>query len=110
MVSSCRSVRVGQRPAIRRFGRPEPYAPVATSSAEGFRTAREAIVRAMNRNIDVGGVQVHYEDRAVRTGRYATALAPYVWPVSGIGDLKVAPFHLPADEAVCADAIDWWRA
>ena len=106
-------------------------------------------MRAMNRNIDVGAVQAHYEGRAVRAGQYATGWAPYVWPVSGIDALKVAPFHLLAsegrvlfdqdhvwhmtladrlaesqgvvtrtqwrvmdlaDEAVCADAIDWWRA
>ena len=34
----------------------------------------------------------------MRAGRYATAWAPYVWPVSGIDDLKVAPFHLLASE------------
>ncbi|WP_312599524.1 hypothetical protein [Brevundimonas sp.] len=74
------------------------YAPVATSSSEGFRTAREALARAMNRSVDVGAVQARYEDRAMRAGRYATAWAPYVWPVSGIDDLKVAPFHLLASE------------
>lgn len=74
------------------------YAPVATSSAEGFRTAREALARAVSRNVDVGAIQARYEDRAMRAGRYATAWAPYVWPVSGIDDLKVAPFHLLASE------------
>lgn len=74
------------------------YAPVATSSIEGFRIARESLARAMNRNVDVGAVQARYEDRAMRAGRYATAWAPYVWPVSGIDDLKVAPFHLLASE------------
>src|SRR3989344_2270722 len=74
------------------------YAPVATSSAEGFRTAREALARAMSRNVDVGAIEARYEDRAMRAGRYATAWAPYVWPVSSIDDLKVAPFHLLASE------------
>ena len=31
-------------------------------------------------------------------GAYAKAWTPYVWPVSGVGDLKVAPFHLLASE------------
>ncbi len=29
---------------------------------------------------------------------YSKAWAPYVWPVSGVGDLKVAPFHFLASE------------
>ncbi|SFS91258.1 polynucleotide kinase-phosphatase [Brevundimonas viscosa] len=74
------------------------YAPVATSSAEGFRTAREALARAMGRNLDVSALNARFEDRAKRADRYATAWAPYVWPVSGIDDLKVAPFHLLASE------------
>jgi protein phosphatase len=72
--------------------------PVATSSAEGFRTAREALARATARNVDVGTLGARFEDRAQRAERYATAWAPYVWPVSGVGDLKVAPFHLLAGE------------
>lgn len=74
------------------------YAPVATSSAEGFRAAREALSRATSRNVDVGAIAARYADRAMRAERYATAWAPYVWPVSGIDDLKVAPFHLLASE------------
>lgn len=74
------------------------YAPVATSSAEGFRTAREALARAMGRNVEVGAIDARFEDRAMRAERYATVWAPYVWPVSVINDLKVAPFHLLASE------------
>ena len=29
---------------------------------------------------------------------YGKAWAPYVWPVSGVDDLRVAPFHLLASE------------
>lgn len=74
------------------------YAPVATSSAEGFRATREALARASARNVDVGAIRARFEDRATRAEHYATAWAPYVWPVSGIDDLKVAPFHLLASE------------
>ena len=67
------------------------YAPVATSSAEGFRAARDALARAGARNVDVGMIAARFEDRASRADRYATAWAPYVWPVSDIDDLKSRP-------------------
>ncbi|MER8770862.1 polynucleotide kinase-phosphatase [Mesorhizobium sp. M0092] len=74
------------------------YAPVATSSAAGFKVSREALARAMARGVDAAGLNARLEDRAARAAKYATAWAPYVWPVSGVDDLKVAPFHLLASE------------
>ncbi|ARP64057.1 polynucleotide kinase-phosphatase [Mesorhizobium sp. WSM1497] len=74
------------------------YAPVATSAAAGLQASREALARAMARGIDAASLDARLEDRAARAARYATAWAPYVWPVSGIEDLKVAPFHLLASE------------
>lgn len=74
------------------------YAPVATSSAAGFQVSREALARAMARGVDATALDARLEDRASRAAKYATAWAPYVWPVSGIDDLKVAPFHLLASE------------
>ncbi|MES0126298.1 hypothetical protein NKL05_29960 [Mesorhizobium sp. C420B] len=74
------------------------YAPVATSSAAGFKVSREALARAMARGVDAAGLNARLEDRAARAAKYATAWAPYVWPVSCVDDLKVAPFHLLASE------------
>ncbi|CAN7561531.1 polynucleotide kinase-phosphatase [Mesorhizobium sp. LjNodule214] len=74
------------------------YAPVATSSAAGFQASREALARAMARGIDAAGLNARFDDRASRATKYASAWAPYVWPVSDINDLKVAPFHLLASE------------
>ena len=34
----------------------------------------------------------------MRAGGYAKAWAPYVWSVSSVDDLKIAPFHLLASE------------
>jgi protein phosphatase len=39
-----------------------------------------------------------FADRARRAALYARAWEPYVWPVEGVDDLKVAPFHLLASE------------
>ncbi|MER8368343.1 polynucleotide kinase-phosphatase [Mesorhizobium sp. M1378] len=74
------------------------YAPVAISSAAGFKVSREALARAMARGVDAAGLNARLEDRTARAAKYATAWAPYVWPVSGVEDLKAAPFHLLASE------------
>ncbi|MER9562464.1 MULTISPECIES: polynucleotide kinase-phosphatase [unclassified Mesorhizobium] len=74
------------------------YAPVATSSAAGFKVSRDALARAIARGVDAAGLNARLEDRAARAAKYATAWAPYVWPVSGVDDLKIAPFHLLASE------------
>ncbi|RWK44757.1 MAG: hypothetical protein EOR45_38850, partial [Mesorhizobium sp.] len=60
--------------------------------------SREALARAMARGVDATALDARLEDRASRAAKHATAWAPYVWPVLGIDDLKVAPFHLLASE------------
>jgi protein phosphatase len=74
------------------------YAPVAMSSQEGFAAVDDALARAGGRGLDVAAPRARYADRADRAARYAKAWAPYVWPVSAITDLKVAPFHVLASE------------
>lgn len=74
------------------------YAPVAASSRAGLAAAADALSRAAAHGAPVGDLLTKVEDRAGRADLYAKAWAPYVWPVSGIDDLKVAPFHLLASE------------
>ncbi len=74
------------------------YAPVAAASRAGLAAAGDALARAAGRGLEIGAVRDHVADRAQRAARYGTAWAPYVWPVAGVGDLKVAPFHLLASE------------
>lgn len=74
------------------------YAPVAASSRAGFAVAAEAFARAAKRGLDIATLRDRFDDRAQRAVRYGKAIAPYVWPVRGIDDLKVAPFHLLASE------------
>lgn len=74
------------------------YAPVAASSRAGFEAAAEAFARANRRGIEIAAIRDHFALRTQRAALYAKAWAPYVWPVSGIDDLKVAPFHLLASE------------
>ncbi|TPK92786.1 polynucleotide kinase-phosphatase [Mesorhizobium sp. B2-4-12] len=74
------------------------YAPVATASTAGLQVSREALARATARGVDVTALRARFDDRAGRAAKYATAWAPYAWPVSGVDDLRVAPFHLLASE------------
>jgi protein phosphatase len=74
------------------------YAPVAVSARAGLGAATDALVRAGSNGIDIGNLLDRFQDRAARAGLYARAWEPYVWPVSGVCDLKVAPFHLLASE------------
>jgi protein phosphatase len=74
------------------------YAPVAASAHAGLAAANHALARAAAAGAPVGELAAHFAARGERAGRYATAWAPYVWPVSGVDDLKAAPFHVLASE------------
>lgn len=74
------------------------YAPVAASSRAGLAAAVEALTQAGRRGLDIAGIRHRFMDRARRAELYGRAWAPYVCPVEGINDLKVAPFHLLASE------------
>jgi protein phosphatase len=74
------------------------YAPVAASSKAGLAAAADALAQATGRGLDVAALGDRYADRLRRAALYGNAWAPYIWPVTGVGDLKVAPFHLLASE------------
>jgi protein phosphatase len=76
------------------------YAPVATSARAGLAAAGSALARATARGGDAAALSDRFADRAARAERYARAWAPYVWPVAGVDDLRVAPFHLLAAEGL----------
>lgn len=76
----------------------EQYTPVAVASKAGLAAVAEALGRAVARGVPLEALEEKVRDRAVRAAAYANAWAPYVWPVSGIDDLRVAPFHLLASE------------
>ena len=74
------------------------YAPVAVSSRAGLQSAVEALGRAASRGVPVQVLAEKFSHRAKRATAYAVAWAPYVWPLSGVDDLRIAPFHLLAGE------------
>ena len=86
------------------------YGPVAASSRAGFSAAATAFTRAAARGVEVTELASRFADRGERAALYAKAWVPYVWPVSGVGDLKVAPFHLLASEGrVWSDQDHVWH-
>ena len=74
------------------------YAPVAASSRAGLGAAAQALTRATARGVPAEALEARYVERAGRAALYARAWEPYVWPVTSVDDLRVAPFHLLASE------------
>jgi protein phosphatase len=74
------------------------YAPVAVSAQAGLAAAGQALERALANGVPVSAMAARYDARRQRAARYAEAWKPYVWPVAGLDDLKVAPFHVLASE------------
>ena len=74
------------------------YAPVAASARAGLGAASAALARAKARGVPVEALATRYAEREDRAAHYAKAWEPYVWPVAGVDDLRVAPFHLLASE------------
>ncbi len=74
------------------------YAPVAAAARAGLAAANHALSRAAASGVAVADLAARFEARTQRAALYARAWEPYVWPVTGVADLKVAPFHLLASE------------
>jgi len=86
------------------------FAPVAASAMHGLSVAHDAATRALKRGVETGPLAAHFADRLMRAKAYAKAWQPYVWPVSGVDDIKIAPFHLLASEgAVHSDKPHSWH-
>lgn len=86
------------------------YAPVAAASLAGLTAAGEALARAVGRGLPLEDLRQHMAARRERAEAYGRAWAPYVWAVSGIDDLRIAPFHLLAAEGrVCFDRDHPWH-
>lgn len=72
------------------------YGPVAAAAVAGLSAAQAAIARASARGVSLDPAPI--TQRLTRAQAYQKAWAPYVWPVSGIDDIRIAPFHLLATE------------
>ena len=86
------------------------YRPVAEAAGRGLDQATAALELACKRGIDCSSLLEATRERSAMVAGYAAALQRYQWPVGGVGDLRLAPFHLLATEgAVHADRDHGWH-
>lgn len=72
--------------------------------------AADVVGQAVARGLDAGALLERLAVRAGNAEAYARSYEHYVWPVAGIDDLKLAPFHLLASEgAVHSDTSHGWH-
>jgi protein phosphatase len=72
------------------------YAAVGSAAAAGLGGAIATLEQAAGRGLDVAELLAAERARLGHIERYIQAYRRYVWPVSGVEDLRLAPFHLLA--------------
>ncbi len=86
------------------------YAAVGSASRAALAETMSALRQASARGVDVAALLDRYSERAAMAVDYVAAYRRYCWPVRGLADLKLAPFHLLATEgAVHADKDHVWH-
>jgi protein phosphatase len=74
------------------------YAAVGAASRAFLGAAKETISAATNAGVDMGPLRERYVEKADLADRYVEAYRRYTWPVRGVADLRLAPFHVLASE------------
>jgi protein phosphatase len=76
----------------------EQYASVGAAARAGLGASIATLERAAARGVEVAAWADAERGRLAHVERYVDAYRRYVWPVAGIEDLRLAPFHLLAAE------------
>jgi protein phosphatase len=88
----------------------EQYRPVGIAGTAATGAAAEVVRRALERGIDALPLLERLDQRHANATAYVAAYEHYVWPVSGIDDLRLAPFQVLATEgAVPIDRSHAWH-
>src|SRR5262249_34272623 len=74
------------------------YAPVASAGLVSIEAARTAVDAAACRGVDMGDLGPQLDARGAALRAYREAYGRYCWPVGGVDDLQLAPFHVLATE------------
>ena len=86
------------------------YASVGAAGRAALAAAEVTLAAAAARGLDVDGLTGRTHERAGHLDRYTDAYRRYVWPVSGLDDLRLAPFHvLAAESGVFAEQDHGWH-
>jgi len=88
----------------------QQYAPVGAAGRAAFTEALAVLQQAAERGLAVGALSARYQERAAMVAQYGEVYQRYGWPVQGVEDLRLAPFHILATEgAVHADKTHQWH-
>jgi protein phosphatase len=86
------------------------YAAVGAAARAGLGAAAQALDAAAARGLDVAALAAKQAARSDHVARYVAAYRRYVWPVDGVGDLRLAPFVvLAAQTGVFTDRDHAWH-
>jgi PNKP adenylyltransferase domain, ligase domain len=86
------------------------YAAVGAAAQTSLSATVTTLEDAAARGLAVGELLDRQRLRIEHVERYVDAYRRYVWPVNGIADLRLAPFHLlAADTAVFVDCDHAWH-
>jgi protein phosphatase len=86
------------------------YAAVGTAAHMSMTQTTELLNQAAARGLDIAALQDRFAQRAQMVEDYRAAYRRYCWPVAGLDDLRLAPFHVLATaHAVHADKDHQWH-
>jgi protein phosphatase len=74
------------------------YAAVGAAAHAGLEASISALEQAQDRGLDVADLLDSQRRREAHIDHYTDAYRRYVWPVSAVSDLRLAPFHVLAAE------------
>ncbi len=88
----------------------DQYAAVGAAAGAGLQAAVGTLEQAAARGLAVDDLLDRQRHRIEHVDRYVQAYRRYVWPVDGVGDLRLAPFHvLAAESGVFVDRDHTWH-
>lgn len=76
----------------------DQYAAVGRAARAGLRASIDALSRANARLPEIEPLLREHRERLELAERYIASYRRYCWTVAGVGDLRLAPFHLLAGE------------
>jgi len=86
------------------------YAPVGNAGIQALKKENQIVAQAMLRVSGLEALSANIAARLDAIERYTHAYREYCWPVSALGDLKLAPFHILASEgSVHTDKPHTWH-
>jgi protein phosphatase len=77
----------------------QQYAPTGAAATRALDSTRVWAEQAIARGLDLGELPSLLKARAGAVERYVAQYRQYCWPVGGVADIRLAPFHILAHES-----------